>query len=94
MPRFSHAAEVWPASFQIPCVAADLDSTGVASKPNTCIMYTSFTSLVGLAVLAVMAEAAADYPSTPADLSTPVQQRLAISGMNCKILPVKAEVRT
>lgn len=53
--------------------------------PNARIMHSLFLSLVGLFLMAVSAGAAADYPGTPADLSTPVQQRLAISGMNCTI---------
>lgn len=47
-------------------------------------MYTLFDILVGIPTLAVMVMASADYPSTPTDQTTPTQQRLAISGLNCK----------
>lgn len=57
---------------------------GVAAKSNTCIMYSLSSILKGLPLLAVMVTASADYPTIPSDLTTPVQQRLAISGMNCK----------
>jgi hypothetical protein len=41
----------------------------------------------GLSLLAAYAAAGATYPPIPADLSTPVQQRLAINGPNSKNLP-------
>lgn len=48
-------------------------------------MYTLLTLSKGLPLLwAALAYAAADYPATPLDLTTPTQQRLAVSGVNCK----------
>ncbi|ORY68372.1 Metallo-dependent phosphatase-like protein [Pseudomassariella vexata] len=40
------------------------------------------SSVVGLPVLAACVMAAASYPAIPADLTTPVQQRIAIKGPN------------
>ena len=37
-----------------------------------------------LPVLAACVMAGASYPTKPADLTTPVQQRIAINGPNCK----------
>ncbi|CAN8096484.1 unnamed protein product [Discula destructiva] len=45
-------------------------------------MYTLFSIVKGLPLLAVMVMAAAVYPAIPSDLTTPTQQRLAISGLN------------
>jgi acid phosphatase type 7 len=41
-----------------------------------------FTLFKGLPVLATCVMAAASYPPIPADLTTPVQQRIAINGPN------------
>ncbi|KAK3896419.1 Metallo-dependent phosphatase, partial [Staphylotrichum tortipilum] len=43
-------------------------------------METLLTVVKGLPVLAIAVAAAASYPAIPSDLSTPVQQRLAING--------------
>ena len=43
------------------------------------------TLVKGLPILAVCVMAA-DYPTIPADLTTPVQQRLAINDPNCEFL--------
>lgn len=43
----------------------------------------------GLPLFAAVAIAAANYPAIPSDKTTPVQQRLAISGANCKLLFVR-----
>jgi hypothetical protein len=46
-------------------------------------MMSSFFNLVkGLPVLAACVMAGASYPPKPADLTTPVQQRIAINGPN------------
>ena len=37
-----------------------------------------------LPLLACGVSAKASYPSKPADLTTPVQQRIAVNGPNCK----------
>lgn len=47
---------------------------------------TPIQSLLGLAALAASASAAATYPPKPVDLSTPVQQRIAIDGPNSVFL--------
>jgi hypothetical protein len=41
----------------------------------------------GLPVLAACVFAGASYPPIPADLTTPVQQRIAINGPNGKFVP-------
>ena len=41
------------------------------------------TIVKGLPLLAVAVAAAASYPAIPSDLTTPVQQRLAINGPTC-----------
>lgn len=46
-------------------------------------MYTPFSIVKGVSLLVGMVTAAANYPTIPADLTTPTQQRLAISGLNC-----------
>ena len=46
------------------------------------IMNAFFTLFKGLPVLATCVVAAASYPPIPADLTTPVQQRIAINGPN------------
>lgn len=45
-------------------------------------MFTLLAFLKGLPLLSALAYASADYPDTPLDLTTPVQQRLAVSGAN------------
>jgi hypothetical protein len=45
-------------------------------------MVLPYTSVKALPVLAAGAFAAASYPPIPADLTTPVQQRLAVNGPN------------
>lgn len=45
-------------------------------------MVSAFTSAKALPVLAAGAFAAASYPPIPADLTTPVQQRIAVNGPN------------
>jgi len=45
-------------------------------------MANIFTGVIGLPVLASCVMAAASYPPIPADLTTPVQQRIAINGPN------------
>lgn len=45
-------------------------------------MVSAFTSVKALPVLAVGAFAAASYPPIPVDLTTPVQQRIAVNGPN------------
>ncbi len=47
------------------------------------IMDTLLTVVKGLPVLAVAVAASASYPAIPSDLTTPVQQRLAINGPTC-----------
>ncbi len=46
-------------------------------------MDTLLTVVKGLPVLAVAVAASASYPAIPSDLTTPVQQRLAINGPTC-----------
>lgn len=53
-------------------------------------MYNLLDRVRGLPLFAVLATAAANYPAIPSDKTTPVQQRLAISGANCKLLPVSS----
>jgi hypothetical protein len=43
-------------------------------------MASLFTLVKGLPVLAACVMAGASYPPIPADLTTPVQQRIAING--------------
>lgn len=38
-----------------------------------------------LLLFVAVAAGAANYPAIPSDKTTPVQQRLAISGANCKL---------
>ena len=45
-------------------------------------MNTLFTLAKGLPFLAACVNAGASYPPKPADLTTPVQQRIAINGPN------------
>jgi hypothetical protein len=45
-------------------------------------MNTLFTLVKGLPFLAACVKAGASYPPKPADLTTPVQQRIAINGPN------------
>jgi hypothetical protein len=46
----------------------------------------AFTNFIkGLPVLAACVMASASYPPIPADLTTPVQQRIAINGPNGKL---------
>ncbi|UKZ72479.1 hypothetical protein TrVFT333_000108 [Trichoderma virens FT-333] len=45
-------------------------------------MVSAYTSVKALPVLAAGAFAAASYPPIPADLTTPVQQRIAVNGPN------------
>jgi acid phosphatase type 7 len=40
--------------------------------------------MVVLPLFAASASAAASYPPKPSDLTTPVQQRIAINGPDCK----------
>jgi hypothetical protein len=49
-------------------------------------MVSAFTSAKTLPVLAVGAFAAASYPPIPADLTTPVQQRIAVNGPNSRFI--------
>jgi hypothetical protein len=49
-----------------------------------CIMDVFFALVKGLPVLAACVMASASYPPKPADLTTPVQQRIAINGPNGK----------
>jgi hypothetical protein len=42
-------------------------------------------ALKALPLIAVCAWAAASYPVIPQDRTTPVQQRLAVKGLNCKL---------
>jgi hypothetical protein len=46
-----------------------------------------FTRVTGLPLLAACVIAAASYPPIPADLATPVQQRIAINGPNGEFVP-------
>jgi hypothetical protein len=46
------------------------------------------TSLKALPLLAVGTLAAASYPAIPQDKTTPVQQRLAVEGFNCRPQPI------
>jgi hypothetical protein len=46
------------------------------------MMSSLFTLAKGLPVLAACVMAGASYPPKPADLTTPVQQRIAINGPN------------
>ena len=43
---------------------------------------------MGLRFLAAGVSASASYPSKPVDLTTPVQQRLAVNGLNCELVCV------
>lgn len=43
-----------------------------------------FARAKALPVLAACVMAGASYPPKPADLTTPVQQRIAINGPNCE----------
>lgn len=45
------------------------------------------TAIKGLQLLAVCVAGAAVYPAIPTDLTTPVQQRLAINGPDSTIQP-------
>lgn len=45
-------------------------------------MDTFFTRVMALPVLAAGVMAGASFPAIPADLTTPVQQRIAINGPN------------
>lgn len=45
-------------------------------------MVSAYSSVKVLPVLAAGAFAAASYPAIPADLTTPVQQRIAVNGPN------------
>lgn len=47
-------------------------------------MYSLYSIVKGFPLLAVVVMAAADYPTIPSDLTTPTQQRLAMSGLNCE----------
>lgn len=47
-------------------------------------MYSLYSIVRGFPLLAVVVMAAADYPTIPSDLTTPTQQRLAMSGLNCE----------
>lgn len=49
------------------------------------VMEAVYTLMKGLPVLAACVMASADYPAIPADLTTPVQQRIAINGANGKL---------
>lgn len=51
-------------------------------------MYDLLDHVRGLPLLVVVVTAAANYPAIPSDKTTPVQQRLAISGANCELLYV------
>jgi acid phosphatase type 7 len=42
-------------------------------------------SLKALPLIAVCTWAAASYPAIPQDKTTPVQQRLAVKGLNCRL---------
>lgn len=58
-------------------------------------MVSAFTSAKVLPVLAAGAFAAASYPPIPADLTTPVQQRIAVNGPNSmSIQPEPCKVRS
>jgi hypothetical protein len=48
-------------------------------------MDSVLTIIKGLPLLAVAVAAGANYPPIPADLTTPVQQRLAINGPTCTL---------
>jgi hypothetical protein len=50
-------------------------------------MANIFTRVEGLPFLAACVMAAASYPPIPADLTTPVQQRIAINGPNGEFEP-------
>lgn len=56
-------------------------------------MYTPFSIVKGLPLLAAIVTGLATYPAIPSDLTTPSQQRLAISGLNCKSSPVLTKDR-
>lgn len=49
-------------------------------------MHSILDCVRGLPLFAAVATAAANYPAIPSDKTTPVQQRLAISGANCELL--------
>lgn len=50
------------------------------------------TVLKALPALAASALASVNYPTIPTDLTTPVQQRLAVYGPNCKSSPLEQYV--
>jgi len=50
------------------------------------------TSVTGLPLLAAGAWAAASYPAIPQDKTTPVQQRLAVKGPNCKLVQATIKI--
>lgn len=60
-----------------------VDRCGI--EPDNRIMYSLYSIVKGLPLLAAVVTALATYPAIPSDLTTPTQQRLAISGLNCML---------
>jgi len=53
----------------------------------------SFILFLGLSVLAANVSASTSYPSKPTDLTTPVQQRIAVNGPNGELVGIKIYYR-
>jgi hypothetical protein len=60
-----------------------VSSRFILTTATSSIMDALLTIVKGLPLLAVAVAAAASYPAIPSDLTTPVQQRLAINGPTC-----------
>jgi hypothetical protein len=46
-------------------------------------MHPMFAPVAAVPLFVAYAAAAASYPAKPKDLTTPVQQRIAVNGANC-----------
>jgi hypothetical protein len=46
-------------------------------------MHSMFAPVAAVPLFVAYAAAAASYPPKPQDLTTPVQQRIAVNGANC-----------
>lgn len=57
-------------------------------RSNSFIMRGPLDWVGALLPFLPVAIASANFPAIPSDKTTPVQQRLAISGANCKLRPV------
>lgn len=64
----------------------------LSTKSVSIIMATVLNCARGLPLFASIVIAAANYPAIPSDKTTPVQQRLAISGANCKLGSLRCHV--